>query len=99
MKIVYGKEYVFLGMKLMYQDDGNFRIDMKPYLEETIKEFGEELISALTPAHSDLFMTNQNLPMVDEKRKKLFHRLVYQLICTTGKGRKDLELAISFLAG
>ena len=72
---------------------------MKLYLEETIKEFGKEPINALTLTRSDLFMTNQNLHMVDERRKKLFHRLVYQLIYTTGKGRKDLKLAISFLVG
>ena len=56
----------------MHQDDGNFRIDMKPYLEKTIKEFRKELISASTPTRSNFFATNEDLPIVDEKRKNYF---------------------------
>ena len=67
MKIKYGKDHEFLGMKIKYQENGTFKIGMKSYLEDTIKEFGKEMIAASTPARSNLFTVNNNLPLVDER--------------------------------
>ena len=88
-----------LGMKIVCQDDSNFRIGMKPHLESTIEEFEKITIEASNPARSDLFAIDKDQPLADEDRKKLFHLLVHSLSFTTGIGRKDLELATSFLAG
>ena len=96
MKIKRGKEHEFIGMKIKHRDDGRFNLGMKPCLEATIEEFGEEPICAATPARSDLFMVDDTKPLVDEHRKKLFHRLVYRTIFCTGRGRKDLEPTVSF---
>ena len=62
---------------------------------ETIVEFGKEFYSASTPTQINLFIINNNLSLVNKRWKKLFYRLVYQLIYLLG--RKYLELAISFL--
>ena len=71
---------------------------MKSQLNNTIKEFGENMISVSTPAQSNLFDINDNLPLLDEKHRKLFHKLVYSFIHCIEKERKDLEVAVSFLA-
>jgi len=98
MKINYSDKYNFLGMDIKYLKDGNFEIGMESYLQDTIDKFGEEPLAASTPARSDLFIVNEDSPLVDESRRRLFYKLVYRLIYVTGRGRKDLELAISFLA-
>ena len=97
MKIVRGNIHDFLGMKLIYQEDGNFRINMQPYLEETVAEFNETPMKAATPAKADLFYIDEK-PLVDEKRRRLFHRLVFRLMHSACRGRKDLRTAISFLS-
>jgi len=85
-------------MKITYNDDGTFAINMRPYLEKTTEEFDEELIEASTPARADLFFIDETKPRVDERRRRLFHRLVYRLIYTAIRGRRDLQTVISFLS-
>ena len=86
-------------MKITYHfDEGNFDIDMSPYLQQTIEEFGEEMVEASTPARADLFFVDESKPLVDEKRRRLFYRLACRLICCTCRGRKDIQPAISFLS-
>ena len=72
---------------------------MKPYLEETTKEFKEESINILTLEKSDLFVMNNNLPLIDERKQKLFYILVCRLIYATCRNRNDLKLTTSFFAG
>ena len=62
MKVIIGNEHVLLGMKITcHFDEGNFDIDMSPYLQQTIEEFGEEMVKASTPSRADLFLsTNLN---------------------------------------
>ena len=71
---------------------------MRPCLQQTIEDFGEDVISASTPARADLFFIDKTKPRVDEQRRKLFHRIVCRLIYCTCRGRKDLQTAISFLS-
>ena len=54
--------------------------------EGLIEEFGEEPISATTPARSDLFVVDDMKLLVDKVRKRRFHRLVYRTIFCTGRG-------------
>ena len=71
---------------------------MRPHLEETIEEFNEEMIKASTPARVDLFFVDETKSQVEERRRKLCHRLVYKLTCCTCRGQKDLQTAIAFLS-
>ena len=72
-------------------------MNMSSYLREAVQEFGETMEFAVTPARSDLFIIDHTQPLVDDRRKKLFHRLVYKLLYCSCRGRKDLQVAISFL--
>ena len=93
-----GKAHTFLGMKIVHRDDRHFSLGMKPFLEQTIDEFGEEPMKASTPARSDLFDVDESKPLVDEHKKKLFHRLVHRTMFCAGRGRKDFEATTSFLS-
>jgi hypothetical protein len=56
MTVTRGKEQVFLGMKITYNDDGTATINMKEYLKEAIVGFGKDIVKlAATPAKRDLF--------------------------------------------
>ena len=99
MKVTTGDGHMCLGMKITYYfDKGTVGIDVRPYLQQTIDDFGEDDVTASTPARADLFCVNKTKPLVDERRRKLFDRIVYRLMHCTCRGRKDLQIAISFLS-
>ena len=97
MKVVRGARHEFLGQIITFKKNGTFDLDMSSYLREAVQEFGETMEFAVTPARSDLFIIDHTQPLVDDRRKKLFHRLVYKLLYCSCRGRKDLQVAISFL--
>ena len=76
MKVVRGDRHEFLGQIITFKKNGTFDLDMSSYLREAVEEFGEIMELAVTPARSDLFTIDHTQPLVDERRKKLFHRLV-----------------------
>ena len=63
---------------------------MSSYLKEAVKKIGEHMEPAVTLARSDLFVLDHSSPFVDEKREKLFHRLVHKLLCCSCRGGKIL---------
>ena len=60
---------------------------MYSYLKEAVEEFGEPMDPAVTPERSDIFAVDHARPLADEKRKKLFHRLVHELLYCSCMGR------------
>ena len=72
MKITRGKVHAFLGMKITYEDNRRFSLGIKPYLEQIIKELGEEPMKVSLPARSDLFNVDESKPLVDEGKKSCF---------------------------
>jgi len=97
MKVVIGDNHDFLRMNLIFRNDRKFSIRMTQLLTEVVEEFGETPTRAVTLARSDLFEVDDNLPLVEERRQKLFHRLVYKIYYCAPRGRKDLQLTTSFL--
>ena len=67
IKITRGKEYTYLGMKTKYKENDRYTINIKPYLKDTVEEFGEILLKAATLAKADLFYIDDKKPVVDEK--------------------------------
>ena len=72
LKVARGKQHEFLGMKTTYQDDGCFRMSMRPYLEKIVEGFDEIFIEVETPARDDSFHVDNTKPLSDEKRRRLF---------------------------
>ena len=71
---------------------------MSPHLKQTVEDFGEDVIDASNPVRAALFFVDESTPLVDERRRKLFHRIVYRLIYFTRRGRKYLQTVIYFLS-
>ena len=97
MKVVRGDKHDFLGQVMTIKRNGTFDLDVTSHLRKAVEEFGEIIEHAVTPARSDLFTVCYTQPLFDERRKKLFRRLVYNLLCCSYRERKDFQVAISFL--
>ena len=64
----------FLGMALIFQNDGILDIDMSTYLELAIDNFGNNrIIKPISiPAHAGLFMIDKNAKRVSTKNANYF---------------------------
>ena len=80
MKVVRGDKHEFLGQTMAFKRNGTFDLDMSSCLREALEEFGEIMEHAATPERSDLFTVDHAKPLVDERRKKLFHRIVCKFL-------------------
>ena len=54
--------------------------------------------TTVTLARSDIFTVDHASPLAEEKRKKLFRRLVHERLYFSCRRRKDLQVDISFLS-
>ena len=85
-------------MNIKFRNDGTFAILMKDYLEESIEEFGEDIVgSAVSPAQKGLFTIDPNSELLDESRSKNFHSITAKLLYVSNRARVDLKLVIAFL--
>jgi hypothetical protein len=75
MTVTRGKEHVFLGMNITFNDDGTASVTMKDYLKEAIADFGE-----------DLFDINDNSPALQSKKGEIFHSVVAKLLYVSKRG-------------
>ena len=74
------------------------QLTMKNYLEEAIQAFGEDVSAgAATPANRNLFVVNEDLPMLEDRQAESFHHIVAKLLYVAKRARIDLQLAIAFL--
>jgi len=98
MSVIRGKDHVFLGINIKFRDDGTFIILMKDYLEESIEEFGEDIVESTTsPAQKSLFIVDPNSELLDKSRSKRFHSIIEKLFYVPNRARVDLKLVIVFL--
>jgi Reverse transcriptase (RNA-dependent DNA polymerase) len=83
-----GKEHVFLGMKINFQNDQTVRINMEQYINEAIIDFQEDVsIGATTPANKSLFELNADAPRLEKDKSNLFHSIVAKLLYVAKRGR------------
>jgi hypothetical protein len=98
MKVSRGKEHEFLGMKIIFHDNGTVSVDMKEYIKKSINEFTEDIIkNASTPATRFLFKVRDDAKPLDKPRAEVFHRIVARLLYVCKRGRLDIQNAIGFL--
>ena len=66
-------EHVFLGMNILYKNNGTAEIMMQPYLEESIAESGMNITrKAATPVKRDLFKIDEKAVTLDTKEAEIF---------------------------
>jgi hypothetical protein len=64
-----GKKHTFLGMNLVFNDDGSLQVETKTYIKEAIEAFGEDVSTKVSsPAKKKLFEINPDTPALDTKR-------------------------------
>ena len=93
-----GKNHEFVGMGIMFIEDGKVEILMKEYLEESIMAFGEDIGKKVnTSVKGDLFTIDEESEDLDDEKSERFHHIVSKLLFVSKRARPDIELAISFL--
>jgi hypothetical protein len=98
MSVTRGKVHDFLGMHIVFNDNGTVTITMKDYLEEAIKEFEMAIKgSASSPAKSSLFSIDNNSAALPKTSAENFHSVVAKLLFASKRARLDIQLAIAFL--
>ena len=98
MTVTRGKEHVFLGMHIKYNDDRTVEITMNDYLTEAIEESGMDISkSSPTPATKRLFDVDESSPLLSRDEGELFHSMAAKLLYVAIRARMDLLLAVIFL--
>ena len=94
----WGKEHVFLGMMITFNEDGTVTICMNEYVTEVLQAFPDKLRSkASSPAKKDLFTIDHSSPRLGKDRSDLFHSLVMKLMWVSQRCRLDRSTTIAFL--
>jgi hypothetical protein len=98
MTVTRGREHVFLGMHIRFNEDGTATIRMKDYLKEAIEEFGEPIgNSAASPAKRDLFEIDADSDTLDKVKGEVFHSVAAKLLYVSKRRRLDTQLTVAFL--
>ena len=98
MTVTRGKEHTFLGMKILYKENGTAEITMRDYLEEAIADSGLEISrSASTPARRDLFDTDATARALTKRDAEVFHSVAAKLLYVSIRARMDILLPVIFL--
>jgi hypothetical protein len=93
-----GRKHTFLGMNLVFNDDGSLQIETKKYIEEAIETFGEDVSKRVSSAATKkLFEINPATEDLDTERADIFHSVVAKLLWVEKRSRPDIETTISFL--
>jgi hypothetical protein len=92
------KKHTFLGMNLVFNDDGSLQVETKTYIKEAIEAFGEDVSTKVSsPATKKLFEVNPDTPVLETERADIFHSVVAKLLWVEKRSRPDIETTISFL--
>ena len=84
-------------MVLRFRGNKKFLIEISKTLKKVIEELDKTPTDAVIPARWNLFVVDDDLPLIEERRQKLFYRLVHKIYFCAPRGRKDFQLVTSFL--
>ena len=96
VKIHHGKQYNYLGMILDYSLEGKLQVDMKYYIDKTIKEYPYPIKPSKAPWNENLFKVNEKSPRLSKEDQEIFHSTIVQGMFLVKQGRPDEEPAFRF---
>ena len=97
--ITTGNKHNFLGMDIVFHDNGTLTVDMSEYVVEALQAFPDKLRKAVaSPARPDLFYFDYSSPRLSNHKSDLFHSLVMRLRWVSQRCRLDIATAIAFLS-
>jgi hypothetical protein len=87
MSVTRGKEHEFLGMNIVFNDNGTVDIGMKQYIREATNDFGEDVSKHVTsPATKALFIIDSESTLLPQAQKERFHSIVQKLLYLSHRG-------------
>lgn len=98
MTVKRGLEHVFLGMRIVCNNNGTAEITMRDYLEEAITASGLHIVrTAATPPRRSLFEIGKQAKALDKRAAEVFHSVVAKLLHVAIRAPMDILLAVSIL--
>jgi Reverse transcriptase (RNA-dependent DNA polymerase) len=98
MTVTRGREHVFLGMKIKYNENQTATITMKQYLEEALAECNMDInYEAATPAKRSLFDLDEQSVLLTTPEAGTFHSISAKLLYVAIRARMDILLPVGFL--
>jgi hypothetical protein len=99
MVVTHGNVHTYVGMDIKFTDDGEVKILMKQYIEESLEAFPEDCSKKQkTPAAAHLFEVNPECPKLSEKDRRTLHSITAKMLFVTKRARPDIQVPIAFLA-
>ena len=95
------KELPYLGMVLTHENDGHYSVNMQAYEEKIFQQFPvTENKRVTSPARDNLFEIahDEDAELLNEKDRKLYHKVVYMLLFLCKRVRVECLMTISYLA-
>ncbi len=92
-----GKEIPYLGMSLCFNEDGSLSISMPKHVHQILSTVKVSKTSQ-TPATTQLFVVNNDSPVLSIEEKDGFRSIVASLLYVSKRIRPDILLPTQFLA-
>ena len=93
-------QQTYLGMLINKVSDNTISVSMDGYIEKVLKVYDLSVdITVRDPQQDNIFKVDGQSPILNEPRRKIFHKAVYMLVYLGKRVRFDVQMAVSFLAG
>ena len=96
LKFQAGEDLSYLGMRIRILND-KIKLTMDGYVNDFLAEHLDQC-TFKSPATERLFEIDEKSPLLADKRREKFHRVVAQLLYLTLRVKFDIGVAISFLS-
>jgi hypothetical protein len=98
LQITRGRRHTYLGMDIIFKQNGTVEIQMKDYIKEAIEASLEDVSKSVsTPAQRTLFEIDEDSEALGKKQSELYHHIVAKLLYVSTRCRLDIQLTIGFL--
>ena len=95
--INHGSKHDFLGMVISFNQNGTAVISMQNFIADLFRDF--RIVSNVkSPAKPDLFIIDNDSPLLNEYDTKLFHSMTAKLLYLAKRTRPDILLVVNFLS-
>ena len=98
MSVTRGNEHVFWVMNIIFNKNSIIAIMLKDYLEESIDDFGEDIVSATTSqAQKGVFAVDEHSENLGNSKSGRLYSITANLLYVSNRVRLDIRLAIDFI--
>lgn len=96
----YEAQQTYLGMLINREGDSVVSVSMDGYIDKVLRVYDLSVdLTVKDPQQDNIFNIDVQSPVLNESRRKIFHKAVYMLVYLGKRVRFDVQMAVSFLAG